>query len=133
MLGIVSLTPEIYSLWTGKVAKRECFNSVSSSGTTLKWALRILGWILLWGGFEMLFEPLEVAFDIIPFLGPYLGSFIKFGISFLSFFLTMVIAIFLVSAAYLIYHPLLGMLYTLISVGIISAVMYVSHMSSVKL
>lgn len=132
MLGMVSLTPEIYSLWTAKVAKRECFNSVASSGTSLKWALRILGWILLWAGFEMLFKPLEVAFDIIPFLGPYLGSFIKFGISFLSFFCTMVIAIFLVSAAYLIYHPLLGMLYTLISVGIISAVMYVSHMSSVK-
>lgn len=133
MLGVVSLTPEVYTLWTGKVGKSECFNSVASSGTCLKWCLRILGWILLWTGFQMLFEPLSVAFDIIPFLGPYMGSAIKFGVSFLSFFLTLVIAVSLVSAAYLIYHPLLGMLYTLISVGIISAVMYVSHMSSVKL
>lgn len=133
MLGVVSLTPEICNLWTTKMGKHECFESVKNSGALLKWGLRLLGWILLWTGFEMLFEPLEVAFDIIPFLGPYLGSGIKFGVSFLSFLLTLVIAMILVSAAYLIYHPLLGIFYALISAAAISAVMYLSHLSAAKL
>lgn len=127
MLGVVSLTPEICSLWTKKIGKRDCLESVKGSGAMLKWVLRLLGWILLWTGFEMLFEPLEVVLDIIPFLGPYLGSFIKAGVSVLSFFVTVVIAMALVSAAYLIYHPLIGIFYALISAAVVSAVVFLSH------
>merc|ERR1712113_482700 len=51
--------------------------------------LRLAGWLALWIGFSMLFKPLEVLLDIIPFLGPYLGTGLSYLIYFFTFLLTL--------------------------------------------
>merc|ERR1719291_1003539 len=93
-------------------------------GLVWKWGLRLLAWILLWVGFNMLFAPLEVIADIIPFLGPYLGSGISAILTFITFLYTMAIATFIVSCAYLIYHPKIGVLYIGLTGVIIAGIVW---------
>jgi len=130
---IFSLVPQIYSAWPSHMSKKECFDSEKTSGAIVKWGLRFLGWLLLWIGFCMLFKPIEVLLDIIPFLGPYLGSGVSWALGLLSFILTLVIATLVVSCAYLIYHPLVGLLYMLLTAGIVVGFTYLGMMLDAKI
>lgn len=128
----VSLTPEILSGWAGKVNKKNCLDSVKRAGKAMKWVIRILGWLLLWAGFNALFTPLEVILDIIPFLGPYLGSGATAVMGAVNFILTMVVASLLVSVAYMIYHPIIGLLYLSMTTGIVVGIGYLAKVLSAK-
>merc|ERR1711879_640132 len=78
--------PQIYSVWHGKMEKVECLDSEKEDAELMKWGLRLAGWLALWLGFSMLFKPLEVLLDIIPFLGlMYLG--LTLGVFFLIQFI----------------------------------------------
>jgi len=127
-----SLVPQIYSAWPSHMSKKQCFDSETTSGALAKWGLRFLGWLLLWTGFCMLFKPIEVLLDIIPFLGPYLGSGVTWALGVLSFILTLVIATLIVSCAYLVYHPLVGLLYMALTAGIVVAITYLGMMLDAK-
>lgn len=130
--GAMSLTPEICSGWAGSISKKECLASVKMAASTTKWVIRLVGWILLWVGFNALFRPFEVLLDIIPFLGPYLGSGFATMVSFISFLLTLVLAFFIVSVAYLIYHPIIGMVYLLVTTGVVVSMGYATKMIEAK-
>lgn len=116
--------PQVYSAWSGALGVETCFDRVKTMGMAMKWGLRLLGWVLLWAGFNMLFAPLEVIADIIPFLGPYLGSGISAILTFITFLYTMAIATFIVSCAYLIYHPKIGVLYIGLTGVIIAGIVW---------
>merc|ERR1712151_141160 len=118
-LGFSALAPpQIYSMWPGKMDKAECFGSEREDAAMLKWGLRLAGGLALWLGFSMLFKPLEVLVDIIPFLGPYLGTGLSYLIYFFTFLLTLAVASLVVSVAYLVYRPLIGALYLGLSLGV---------------
>merc|ERR1712039_562405 len=101
--------PQIYSMWPGKMDKGECFGSEREDAAMLKWGLRLAGWLALWIGFSMLFKPLEVLLDIFPFL------------------LTLAIASLVTSVAYLIYRPLIGLLYLGLSLGVFFLIQFFSQ------
>jgi len=130
--GAVSLTPEIYSGWAGSINRKECLASVKMAGSVTKWVIRLVGWLLLWVGFNALFQPLQVILDIIPFLGPYLGSGFAAVVSFVTFLLTLVISFFIVSVAYLIYHPIIGMVYLLITTCVVVGMGYAAQLLEAK-
>jgi len=119
--------PQIYSMWPGKMDKGECFGSEREDAAMLKWGLRLAGWLALWIGFSMLFKPLEVLLDIIPFLGPYLGTGLSYLIYFFTFLLTLAIASLVTSVAYLIYRPLIGLLYLGLSLGVFFLIQFFSQ------
>lgn len=50
------------------------FAALSAEATTLTVLFRVLGLVFMWIGFGLLFKPLEVAADCIPFIGPYMGD-----------------------------------------------------------
>jgi len=127
-----STTPQVYSAWSGSLSSQECFDSVRSSGMLWKWGLRLAGWLLLWIGFNMLFAPLSVIADIIPFIGPYLGSGLSFVLGVATFLLTVALALFIVSCAYLTYHPLQGMLYMALTGAVVVGIMYASQAFAAK-
>eukprot|EP00931_Biecheleriopsis_adriatica_P048214 TRINITY_DN2785_c0_g1_i5.p1 TRINITY_DN2785_c0_g1~~TRINITY_DN2785_c0_g1_i5.p1 ORF type:complete len:555 (-),score=109.08 TRINITY_DN2785_c0_g1_i5:44-1708(-) len=128
----LSLTPEIYSAWTGKLSIKECFASVQNESVVKKWFIRLLGWALLWIGFNSLFDPLEVVLDIFPFIGPYAGTAFSAVMGFFTFLLTVALATFIVSLAYLIYHPLIGFVYLAVSGGIVYGIVFVAQLLDAK-
>jgi len=52
----------------------ELFAALKAEAHFITIFLRILGVVIMWMGFAMLFKPLEIAADCIPFVGPYLGD-----------------------------------------------------------
>eukprot|EP00928_Gymnodinium_smaydae_P012746 TRINITY_DN14644_c0_g2_i1.p1 TRINITY_DN14644_c0_g2~~TRINITY_DN14644_c0_g2_i1.p1 ORF type:complete len:550 (+),score=66.31 TRINITY_DN14644_c0_g2_i1:77-1726(+) len=123
-----SLVPEIYRVLPGQKSMKECFAHEYSVQRAAKWAMRLLGWVLLWAGFSMIFYPLQVIPDIIPFLGPFLSSGIGWVVGLLSFLFTLALAFLIISIAYLIYHPLIGVLYMIATAGVVAFIAYLSHL-----
>ncbi|CAE7199471.1 unnamed protein product [Symbiodinium natans] len=77
----------------------------------LKWGLRLLSWLLLYAGTYALFQPLLVVLDIIPFLGPYISSGAGWVVGLAVFLVTAMLATLVISIAFLLYHPLVGLTY----------------------
>lgn len=127
-----SLTPQIYSIWGEVMTKKACIEAEKGRATAKKWIIRLIGWFLLWTGFTMLFKPLEVFADIIPFVGPYLGTGISWVVGFLTFLLTVALSTLIVSCAYLIYNPLIGIMYAAFTVLVYAGIIYMGQLIKAK-
>lgn len=114
-----ALPPQIYTVWPSERTKAECFDSERAWAGVKQWSVRLLAWLCLWIGFNMLFEPLSVLLDIVPFLGPYLGSGVSWMIGAFTLLITMALASLIVSIAYLTYRPLIGVLYLAATFGVV--------------
>lgn len=105
------LTPQVYHLFPGNVDKDAALQIIAFQSKAMKWICRIIGWGMLFGGCYMLFSPLFVALDIVPLLGPSLGSLASFVIWIVCFLATLAISSLVIAVAYLIYRPMLGLAY----------------------
>lgn len=115
--------PEVYHIFPGQVSREECWSRVSASSSTMKWGLRLVSWLMLFWGLYSLFKPLEVMLDIVPFLGPYLGSGAAWMMWLSCFVVTLVVAFLIISLAYLRFHPLTALIY-LGAAAIASGILY---------
>lgn len=101
--------PQIFAAWHGHLSREQCLHELNVMGMVLKWGLRIVSWLLLYAAVYMLFEPLIVVLDIIPFLGKYISSGTSWVLGVTILFITAVLATVVISVAYLIYHPLIAL------------------------
>lgn len=88
----------------GDVTAQRMFDSALSDNTVLTWILRLGGFIVLWIGFSLIFAPLSVLADVLPFL----GSLVGFATGLLAFILAAVVALTIIALAWLVFRPLLG-------------------------
>jgi len=114
------LTPEIYHLLPGSKNADYCFNVVKSRMRAMVWMLRLVGWLMLFIGLYSLFSPFLTFIKVIPFLGPILSSLGGWLIWVMCFVVTLAIASIVICLAYLIYHPLMALLYGIASAAIIA-------------
>lgn len=113
-----ALTPEIYHLWEGAdLSKDECFTNIKFSNTATTWLLRFLGWVMMFAGLYSVFSPVITLLSVIPFLKT-LGSYAIWGFCFI---VTLVISFAIMGLAYLIYHPLVGVMYLTVAALICAA------------
>jgi hypothetical protein len=120
------MPPQIFHMLHGNKKARECVTSIKAETNMMKWIFRLVGWICLFAGTYMLFSPLLVLVDIIPFLGPYISTFGSYVIWFMCFVTTLLIATIIVSVAYLLYRPFVGILYMLLVAAIAGISMVVA-------
>jgi hypothetical protein len=66
--------------------------------------LRVLGLVLMWIGFSMVFRPLSVVADVVPFIGTLVG----WGTGVVSFALAAPLSLVTIAIAWIVYRPLLG-------------------------
>jgi len=118
--------PQIFAAFPGKVSKEQAFENVKGVGMAMKWGFRLLGWLLLYAGTYMLFQPLLVVLDIIPFLGPYISEGVSWVVGLVVFLFTAILAMLVVSVAYLRFHPLMGFLYLAVAVAAVGAITILS-------
>jgi len=91
-------------LQVGTVSADEMFAHAKEMNMLLTWGLRLLGWLLMFAGFAMVFNPLVVLADVVPFLGGLVGM----GTSLIAFLLATPGALVVVAVAWIVYRPLLG-------------------------
>ncbi len=98
---------------SGILDAREMFAAAHSENTFLTWILRGFGLLLAWAGFGLLFAPLSVLADFIPFLGNLVGA----ATGAVSFLLAVAVSFTVIAIAWIFFRPLLGLLLLAVAVA----------------
>lgn len=77
----------LYALYEG--GRDEAITAMHDAHVMMTWALRVLGFLMMWGGLSGIFAPLTVLLDVLPFL----GHVSRGAISFIAFWITLLLSI----------------------------------------
>jgi hypothetical protein len=102
----------IAMLEQGTRSADEMFSSAEASNVTRTWVVRLLGFLCMLIGFSMIFKPLSVVADVVPFIGSVVGM----GTGVVAFALAAPLSLLTIAIAWIVYRPLLGI--ALVVVGI---------------
>ena len=94
----------IEMLSTGAVTAEAMFAAAHASNRTLTWGLRLLGVVLMFIGFSLLFRPLSVLADVVPFIGNVVGV----GTGIVALLLSVPLSLLVISVAWIFYRPMVG-------------------------
>jgi len=94
----------IEMLETGTVSAEAMFAAAHQANKFMTWGLRLLGFVLMFVGFSLLFRPLSVLADVVPFIGNIVGV----GTGFVAFLLSLPLTLLVISVAWVFYRPLIG-------------------------
>jgi len=101
----------IYIQYNGKMTKDEMIEKYTNDNKILTMWLRFLGWLLMFIGLKLFFEPLMSILNFIPILGKLADT----ATTFILGLVTLVFSLFTISIAWFAYRPLLSI--TLIVIG----------------
>ena len=88
---------------------------MESENTTLTWVLRLVGFVVMSFGIGLVVNPRVVVADVVPFPGSLFGM----GVAFTAGVIAAVFALVTISAAWIVYRPLVGVGLLLGAVAII--------------
>ncbi len=91
------------------------FQEAQQSNVILTWVLRAAGFLGMWIGLALVFKPLSVLADVLPFL----GSLVAAGTGVVSFLIAALLSLVTVAVAWIFYRPLLGTILLVVSAGIV--------------
>ena len=104
---------QIALLQMGTVGAEAMFEAAKEENTLICWGLRLLGFFLMLIGLNLVFKPLSVLADVIPFA----GSLIEFGTGLASVMIALPLSLFVISAAWFYYRPLMSVGIMIIAAG----------------
>ncbi len=96
----------IERLEMGEVSADGMFKHAQEENTVWTWILRAVGFILMLIGLNLIFAPIAVFADVIPFIGSLIGG----GIFLSSLFVSLILSSITISVAWIFYRPLIGVL-----------------------
>jgi hypothetical protein len=102
----------LFMIEPGRVPAAAMFQQAEADNVTLTWILRLVGTVVMFLGFLIIFNPLKVLADVVPFI----GSIVGFGTGLLAAVLTLILAPATIAIAWLFYRPLVGI--AILAVGI---------------
>ncbi|MCI4624920.1 MAG: TMEM43 family protein [Candidatus Magnetoovum sp. WYHC-5] len=95
---------EIEIIKTGTHTAESLFTEAQKENKLLTWVLRIAGFFLMFIGFTMIFKPLSVVMDVIPFF----GNIAETGAGIISFLISGIFSLITIAIAWVFYRPLLS-------------------------
>lgn len=104
---------ELLLVERGQHSAEALFDDAESSNSNIGWLLRLVGFVVLWIGFGMVFAPLSVFADIVPFF----GRITRFAASVVAGVLAAFISFFAIASGWLFYRPWLLALFLIALVG----------------
>lgn len=105
---------KIELLQTGTHSADAMIQKEQDSNKVLTIILRIVGFVLMFAGLNMVLKPLSVFADVLPFLGNIVGA----GTAIISFLLAGVLSLITIAIAWIFYRPLLGIILIAVAVGL---------------
>ena len=88
----------------GVVSADAMFKHAHNANSMICWALRLAGFLMMFFGLKMIFEPLRVVADVVPFIGTIVGM----GTGFIAFVLAAGFSLLTIAIGWLSYRPLIG-------------------------
>ncbi|MEZ4462055.1 MAG: TMEM43 family protein [bacterium] len=104
------------------------FKNAEDSNTFLTWALRVVGFLMMFFGLRLIGRPLSVLADLLPFLGTAVG----FVTGIVSFFIAAGLSFVTIAIAWIFYRPLIGILLLVLAVGSIVGAILLARKASKK-
>ncbi len=98
---------------TSQASKQVIFQNAKDSNSTMTWVIRVVGMLLVIGGFKMILAPLVVLVDVIPFVSGLISAGVGLIASLLGFSWTFII----VAIAWIRYRPILA--FTLLGLALV--------------
>ena len=80
------------------------FAAKAASNKMKRWIFRFIGFFLMYIGMSMVFKPLSVLADVIPFLGTIVGK----GTSFVAFIIAAIFSLITIAIAWIAYRPIIS-------------------------
>lgn len=100
----------LFRLDQGRIPAAAMIQAAQDENAMLTWILRLVGVIVMFIGWMLIFNPLKVLADVIPPIGAIMG----FGTGLVAGVLTLILAPTIIAIAWLFYRPL-------VAVGILAA------------
>lgn len=107
----------------GALTADAMFQQAKEQNKLLGWILRLVGFLMMMFGITMIFKPLTVTADILPFL----GNMLEMGIGIFAAIIAFAMSLLTISIAWVFYRPLIGIPLLLISVGSFVAFKVISN------
>ena len=105
----------IERLMPGTVSPENMIGAMESENATLTWILRGVGFVLMALGIGLVFGPLAVLADVLPFL----GDLLRMGVGLFAGLVAAALSLLTIAAAWLAYRPLLGVGLIILAVGLV--------------
>lgn len=106
---------DIELLATGNVSATTMFQSAIAENNFWTWLLRVVGYVLMIIGINLLFKPLDVLAEVIPFVGNIVGM----GTFFIALVLATAVSLFSVALAWIFFRPLFGIVLLLLVAALV--------------
>merc|ERR1712086_1141394 len=84
--------PQIYHMFDGEMTAGQCMSIIKRQSLHITWILRGASWAMMFFGTLLLFGPVLLIPELIPFIGGMIARFASFIIGVIAFILTMFIA-----------------------------------------
>jgi len=110
----------------GVVSAENMFKEAQQQNMILTWALRVGGFFLMFFGLTLIFRPLVILADVLPFLGSMLGM----GLGLATGLISLVLSFITIAIAWFTYRPVLAV--SLLAAGIVIFVLFYMKSKSKK-
>lgn len=102
-------------LRAGSLTGEEMIDVVETQNNILKWILRLVGVLLVTGGFAGLLTPILMVLSIIPIVGDGIAGVLRFIASLVGFAVSMLV----IALAWIVFRPLIGICLLAVVVGVV--------------
>ncbi|MBN2434348.1 MAG: TMEM43 family protein [Spirochaetes bacterium] len=110
----------IFLLDSGIKSKDEMITAAKDANAMMTWILRLVGFLMMFGGLNLLFRPLSVLGDVVPII----GSIIGMGFTIVSFLISVSLSALTIAIAWIFFRPLVGVLLLVVTIGAIAGLFY---------
>ncbi|PEN12238.1 hypothetical protein CRI94_14455 [Longibacter salinarum] len=107
-------------LESGTHSAASMFESAQASNTMWTWGLRGLGILLMTFGLSLVFRPLTVVADVVPFL----GNLLETGFGLVSFLIAIPFALVTIALGWIVYRPLVGIGLLVVAAAVVGLVVW---------
>jgi len=105
----------IAMLESGEKSADAMFQAAEDANTVMTWVLRLVGFLLMFFGFNLLFGPLDTIVRMIPII----GAVIDFGTTVIAAILAAAFSFITIAIGWIFYRPLIGILLLAVGLSII--------------
>jgi len=109
----------IAMLERGTKTADQMFSSAEAANTARTWIVRLVGFLVMLMGFALIFKPLSVVADVVPFI----GSLVGMGTGVVAFALAAPLSLATIAVAWIVYRPILGGALLVVGLGIFIALL----------
>lgn len=114
---------EILIFSEGELSPNQLFNKAHTENTVMTWALRGGGWLAMWIGLMILFNPITIMPEIVPLVGGILGSVTSCTVGLMAFGVATSLSLITIAISWFAFRPL-------VSIGLLiaaAAILYISR------